>query len=157
MRTSRLAKLACKSSLFDDPAVEIGEISGAVREELAAVATGLDALGAAPRKCRRVRRASGIFGQSHLGAIYNSLMNFLMIASLVYSVALAGTLYDRQPTIEVDDGDDDGATTCCKGDRCFRDAYAATAASLVLSGACAAALAKRTRPLYSAAAAAGQA
>ena len=60
-------------------------------------------------------------------------------------------------TIEVDDGDDDGATTCCKGDRCFRDAYAATAASLVLSGACAAALAKRTRPLYSAAAAAGQA
>ena len=56
-----------------------------------------------------------------------------------------------------DDGDDDGATSCCKGDRCFRDAYAATAASLVLSGACAAALAKRTRPLYSAAAAAGQA
>jgi syntaxin 5 len=50
MRTARLAKLACKSSLFDDPAVEIGEISGAVREELAAVATSLDALVAAPRR-----------------------------------------------------------------------------------------------------------
>ena len=101
--------------------------------------------------------AADVFGQEHLGAVYGSLQLFLMVASLVYSVALAGALYDRQPTIEVDDGDDDGATSCCKGDRCFRDAYAATAASLVLSGACAAALAKRTRPLYSAAAAAGQA
>ena len=41
-RTTRLAKLAGKSSLFDDPAAEISEISTAVREELAAVANGLD-------------------------------------------------------------------------------------------------------------------
>jgi syntaxin 5 len=48
-RTSRLRKLATKSSLFDDPAAEISEISVAVREELGAVATGLDALASAPQ------------------------------------------------------------------------------------------------------------
>ena len=45
--TMRLSKLACKSSLFDDPASEIGEIRLAVRRELAGAASGLDALGAA--------------------------------------------------------------------------------------------------------------
>ena len=45
-QTKQLSKLACKSSLFDDPAKEIGEISGAVRDRLASVAAGLEALAA---------------------------------------------------------------------------------------------------------------
>ena len=52
-RTIRLAKLACKSSLFDDPAAEIGEISAAVRQELALTASGLEALGRSARPGRQ--------------------------------------------------------------------------------------------------------
>lgn len=53
-QTAKLAKLACKSSLFDDPAAQIGELSGAVRNELASVASGLEALGALRHQGRQL-------------------------------------------------------------------------------------------------------
>ena len=49
-RTARLGKLATKSSLFDDPAAEIGEISVAVRQELAGSGSALEMLKASNRQ-----------------------------------------------------------------------------------------------------------
>ena len=49
----RLGKLACRSSLFNDPAVEVGELSVAIRQELAASAARLDALGRTPKSGRQ--------------------------------------------------------------------------------------------------------
>ena len=48
-RVERLQKLASKSSLFDDPAVEIGDLSTFLRRELSSAAAGLEALASAPR------------------------------------------------------------------------------------------------------------
>eukprot|EP00316_Scyphosphaera_apsteinii_P017043 CAMPEP_0119335420 /NCGR_PEP_ID=MMETSP1333-20130426/89585_1 /TAXON_ID=418940 /ORGANISM="Scyphosphaera apsteinii, Strain RCC1455" /LENGTH=182 /DNA_ID=CAMNT_0007345969 /DNA_START=63 /DNA_END=608 /DNA_ORIENTATION=- len=48
-RNTRLSRLASKSSLFDDPAVEFGEISALVKHQLSTINFKIEALAAAPR------------------------------------------------------------------------------------------------------------
>ena len=87
-RTTRLAKLACKSSLFDDPAAEIGEVSTAVRHELAGVASGLEALG-------NTRRTGG----RQAGAHYDAVMLWLKTRVSSLSEDFQAALKQREATI----------------------------------------------------------
>ena len=89
-RTTRLAKLAGKSSLFDDPAAEIGEISTAVRQELAAVASGLESLAA-------TRRTGG----RQMGAHAETVLQWLRTRVKTLTEDFQAALKQREATISV--------------------------------------------------------
>ena len=89
-RTGKLAKLACESSLFDDPAAEIGEISVTVREELAVVAAGLEALAA-------MRRSGGRQQGTHV----DSVVQWLRVRVTALTDAFQAALKQREATISV--------------------------------------------------------
>ena len=87
-RTSRLQKLACKSSLFDDPAAEINEINLAVRRELSGAATGLDALGSAKRP-----------GSNQFAAHADALLAWLRARMAAVTSDFQAALKQREATI----------------------------------------------------------
>lgn len=92
-RTSRLAKLACKSSLFDDPATEIADISVAVRQELGHIVSILDTV--SPKAIRGGPQAS-----AHAEAV--SVWLRTQMASVTHDFEAA--LRQREATISAKEG-----------------------------------------------------
>ena len=80
-RVARLAKLAGKTSLFDDPAVEIAEISALVKSQLGTIGQNIESL------ARSGRPGGTQFGM-HMEAVLNYLKGGLQRGTEAFQVAL---------------------------------------------------------------------
>eukprot|EP00667_Euglena_gracilis_P007514 EG_transcript_7589 len=82
-----------------------------------------------------------LFGVAHLGAIYNFLQCSTSGGSVVFSVLLAGRLYDREAARQ-------GPGTTCYGEQCFRTVFWIATMACGASFLCALLLQLVTRKTY---------